>query len=241
MSTPQILTPVTLLTHATPFIENANNLLQQSNNAIIDSSDADAKCADAIKICTVQLDKLDKARRSLVDPLNAHVKWINGEFKKVAATIEQAKENFKAKSLEWKKAEERRQREESERLKREAEEQALAAAEQAQAAGNAAAAEAALEIAIATPDMPVKTIARGDYTGASSSIRREWKGEAVNVVEICRGIVEGRVPPSVIREFSKNEINRWAKAEAEKRSLPDESEAVVDGIRVYHAESLANR
>lgn len=233
MTDAKILTPAALITHATPFIDAANNLLAQANSAVIDSRESDAKAADAVKLCNARLRSLDESRRSLVDPLNAHVKWINTEFKKVAQTLEEAKRLISEKALAFKLAEEDRQGKEQEALRKEAEEQAIADAEAAQNAGDEERAEALLDMAASTPEGKTNVVARGDYTGASSSIKRDWKGEVVDIQEVCRGIADGKVPTSLIKEFSKTELNAFAK------SIGKESR--VFGIKIEHKPSLSTK
>jgi hypothetical protein len=62
------------------------------------------------------------------------------------------------------------------------------------------------------------------------STRGDWKGDVADPIAACKAIAEGRLPVSLIREWSKSELNRLAQ-EAQK-------EGVVDGIRFEKKQSL---
>lgn len=212
MSTPQILTPTVLLTHAQPSIDNANSLLGQSERAVIDSQEAFDKLADAIKITIAQEKKVDEVEGKLVDPLTAHVKWIRAQFKPIKDALAKAKENFKAKGLAWSQAEEKRRAAEAAELQRIADEQALEDARVAQESGDTERANALIDLAASTPKADTSVKARGDFTGASAGTKYTWKGEVTDVREFCKAIANGELPVNYIdvSKLSKTLLNSFA-------------------------------
>lgn len=211
MATPEILTPGSLLTHATPLIENANNVLGQSRRAEISTKDDFDKAIDVIKVCTAEEKRATEALGKLVDPLTGHVKWIRDQFKPVFDALAEAKALFKQKALKWEQAEKKRQDEAAAELQRLAEEQALADAKAAQDSGDTERADNLLNLAAATPAAATGVKGRGAFTGASGSTKYTWIGEVVSVKDICAAIAEGKLPESVIKEISKTRMNTFAK------------------------------
>jgi hypothetical protein len=228
---PIIQTPAALVTQLEPFVQNANSLTEQAKRAEILTREHFAKAVDFIKICDANAKSVDEQRRALVDPLNAHVKWINAQFNPTRQAFVDAKDIMLSKAGAWKRAEDERVAKEAAEVQRLAEEQALRDAEAAQAAGDTARAEAIVAMAAETPPPPTTApAARGTLTGALGSTRGDWKGDVADPIAACKAIAEGRLPVSLIREWSKSELNRLAQ-EAQK-------EGVVDGIRFEKKQSL---
>ena len=91
MPEPKILTPSDLGTQVVPFTTNANELVSQAERAVIESQKQFNMSVDFIKVCTQQTTRAEEIRKSLVKPLNEHVKWINAQFSPIKDRIAQAK------------------------------------------------------------------------------------------------------------------------------------------------------
>lgn len=234
MAEPKILTPAVLTTHALPFTTNANNLMEQADRADIVGTEDFDRAVDHIKICQAQHNSAEDARKNLTAPLNNHVKWINAQFKPITDQLTKAKDLMKAKAAKWKVAEDKRIEEEAERARKEAEDQALKDAQEAADAGDDEKAEAIMTSAADTPeDKTTAPTGRGTFTGASGGIRRTWVGECANVKEMCAAICDGVLPETIIKEFSKLEMNNYAKTV--------EKEGVSNGIKITEKKDMAVR
>ncbi len=234
MAEPKILTPAVLTTHALPFTTNANNLMEQAERADITDMESFERAVDHIKICGSQHESAEDARKALTSPLNNHVKWINDQFRPITARLNQAKELMKGKAAKWKLAEDERVAAEEKRLREEAEEQAIKDAEDAIESGDPEKGEAIIDAAAATPQGETKApTGRGAYTGASGSIRKTWVGEVTDVKMVCEAVSRGILPESIIKEFSKKELNAYAKLHGK--------EEVVNGITITEKKDMAVR
>lgn len=232
MSTPEILTPATLLTHSQPSIANANNLLDQARRAEVKTQEDFDKIADAVKVCIAQEKMASETLGRLIDPLTAHVSWIRQQFAPIFETIADAKAMFKAKGLVWSQAEADRRAAEQEALRKKAEDQAIADAEAARAAGDNERAEQLLELAATTPIVDPKIRGRGGYTGASAGTKKTWKGEVVDVKAFCKAIADGTLSETLIdvSKISKTKLNGFADNQRK--------EGVFHGIRVVEQQDL---
>lgn len=232
MSTPEIVTPASLLTQAQPSITNAENLLAQSLRAEIKTQDDFDKLADAIKIVIAQEKRAKEALGRLIDPLTEHVDWIRKQFKPIFDMLEEAKNNFKEKGLAWSREEKARLDAEQEELRRKAEDQALADAEAARAAGDTERAEQLLTLAASTPIVDAKVKGRGGNTGASAGMKRTWKGEVTDVKAFCKAIADGALSETLIdvSKISKTKLN--AVADNVRK------EGIYHGILIVHKEDL---
>lgn len=214
MPSPKIQTPATLLTHSQPLIDNANNLTEQAERAVVSDAEEFANATDFIKICQGQFTMAEDARKAITGPLNEHVKWINAQFAPITSALTNAKDKVSVKAATWKQAEDKRVREEAAEAQRIADEQALKDAEAASEAGDDARAEAILEVAAETPAPVSKApTARGTLTGATGGTRTDWKGEVKfdDIMDVCKGIVAGKLPINIVKEWNKTVMNALAK------------------------------
>lgn len=235
MSEPKILTAGDLGTQVVPFTTNANSLVEQAERAVIDSQDTFDMSVDFIKICGQQVNSAEEMRTAIVKPLNDHVKWINDQFKPIKTRIEEARGIMQRKALTWKQAEDKRVRDEAEAERKRQEDLALEQAAEAEAAGDEKLAEAIVDVAVATPKPPVTRApsGRGSLTGASGGISARWKGTVVDVKAVCTAIANGDLPNTVIKEFSKQQLNIIAKAHGKTE--------VKFGISIEEEQSLSVR
>ncbi len=213
MAEPKILTAAVLTTHALPFTTNANNLMQQAERAQVVDMESFERAVDHIKICGSQHTSAEDARKALTAPLNNHVGWINDQFRPITDLLNKAKKLMKEKGTKWKSEEDARVAAEEKQKREAAEEQALKDAEEAIESGDTEKGEAIIDAAAATPKgTTTAPIGHGGFTGASGSIRKTWVGEVANVKDVCAAIADGALPESIIKEFSKKEMNAHAKS-----------------------------
>ncbi len=212
MAEPKILTAAVLTTHALPFTTNANNLMQQAERAQVVDIESFERAVDHIKICGSQHTSAEDARKALTAPLNNHVKWINDQFRPITDLLNKAKKLMKEKGGKWKSEEDARVAAKEKQQREAAEEQAIKDAEEAIESGDSDKADAIIDAAAATPKGETKApTGRGEWTGASGSIRKTWVGEVHDVQQVCDAIGRGFLPGSIVKEFSKKSMNEFAK------------------------------
>lgn len=213
-------------------VADANALVEQSSRVKgqITTVKDFSKGIDAIKLCNTVLERIDEARRSVTDPVNARIKWWNAEVKKITDTVEIAKTNYTTETMKFKREEDARRAADAEKERRLAEEQALADAQAAADAGDKERAEQLLSIATATPNQDTRLKGRGTFTGASGGSKLTWKGEVADVKVLCRAIADGNVSEKAIKEFSKSWMNSFANTTAK--------EGVFHGIKCFEKEDL---
>lgn len=157
-------------------------LLAQAERAVIDSPEAAENMTDMLKVVKMRKTKSEEARKSLVKPLNDHVKFINEQFKDAAAPLVQADHIGRRKLTDYMREQERIRREEEARIRKEEEERRLVEAEKLEQAGDADGAEKALEEAIHVPAAPRAAPTRGNF--ASSHTRKVWTHKLVDLSEV---------------------------------------------------------
>ena len=240
-STELIVSTADLVGQLHPFQEKANDLLAQADRAVIDSPEKADRGADFLKITKSAKRQLDDERKRLVEPYNRRIRTINGEFKKVTNQLDRAVDVANKKVLDFQLEQERKEREERERIEREAQERALEAAEEAEAEGKPEVADQILNLATDGEGPPEhRPKARGDLTGATTSIRKTWTGEIFNVRHVCRAIADGHLPESLIKEWSQRQLNELARAYGETAPA-DVEEMAQYGINYKLTAGLTTR
>ena len=132
----------------------ASNLLNQVEKNEVCDDDTAGKMTELAAYAKGQKAQLEKARKTLVKPLNDHVKMINAEFKNVTDQYEQVITAARAKISPYMAEKARREREERERQERErAEAEATRQAEIAAEAARLAAEKAQQPDVYQTPDL----------------------------------------------------------------------------------------
>lgn len=161
--------------------------------------------------------RAEKARRFLVDPLNAHVKAINAAFAQVTDPLDVAERAVKARSNAWQALEDARiAREQAEQRRMERE-----AAEQARKLADAGVPAELIEQVVEQPPPPVAEPARGPVrseSGAGIKFVMRWKIEVENIA---------LVPPAFLL------VNEAAVLGAVRAG------AVVPGIRAWQEKEAA--
>lgn len=207
------------------------DLQGQVDRVVIESNDVFTRAGDLMKVINVQKKKHDEARRALVDPLNAHVKFINDSFRPHTTALDAAKSSLKAKMDEWAQKEADRIAAEEAEARRKAEEDALAMAEVAEAAGATDIAEEVMAKAAAEPKKRSGVVGRSDF-GTTTSIRKDWKFEVEDIKALCAAVAAGQVP---VEAVMANE--QWIRGQVNTIK----GDIGVPGVRVYQQASSAVR
>lgn len=215
-----------------PLAKNTSELAEQVERAVVDSEESLSKAGDLYKIITTQIKKGEEARTALVKPLNDHVKWINQQFKPISTQLEGLKSTLKGKMDVFVEEQRKIADEKAAEERQKAEEEAMARAAELEQSGDKEAAAAALDAAAELPDTaPRSAIARGNY-GSSTSSRVDWKGECVDLKELCAAIGRGDLPTDFV-SVNQAKLNAFAaKKKVEKTNW---------GLRLYKKVSASVR
>ena len=169
---------------------------------------------------------LDKARRFLVDPLNAHVKRINEIFNKPKALYSQAESMGKEKVGAYLREQERIriQKQQEEQRKAEAlKKRRMTQAAKAMANGDQAKAQELVEKAHA---QDVAVVAPEAEAAEGSHTTTTWKAEVTDPLALIKGIAAGTVPwdPEMV-SFKQSVLDSKARSLKDKVKWP--------GVRFY--------
>lgn len=157
------------------FSGRAAEMLQAAKNLTIVDDVTLSEAADLLGNLKEYGKKIDGERKFLVDPLNSHVKSINGRFKPITDAIDKATSIVKSGVLGYQQEQQRRAAEEAKRRQQEMEAQALTEAAAAENNGEQIQAEATIDRAVRTAHREeVVTRAVGGLTGASANIQKRW-------------------------------------------------------------------
>ncbi len=178
-------------------VQEADSLLALASSYVIDSPEMrEAASADLKRVKALQK-SVDDQEKSITRPINEGLKRVRDMFRAPKEWLDKAEAKLKGACLAWDEAEARKRREAEQEAARKADEErrrlAEAAAREA-AAGNAETAEAIKEAAAMVAPAPVAI----ETKIAGEAHREVWSAEVTDVVAICRGVVEGRIPPIAV-------------------------------------------
>ncbi len=232
MATPMIMTPEALGKQTGPIVSKGANLLDQVSRVVISDDDILATAGDLAKVINTQIKKSDEARLALTKPLKDHCKFIEKSFKETTIPMNEAKAGLKIKMDEYVSARHKVQQEEAEEARKLAEKEALESAVEAEKSGDTDTAEAIVEAAAELPNTVAKApIARGNL-GSSTSTKKTWHGEVVDMKAFLKAIIDGDIPEDFI-EISQAKLNKLATSrKVEKTNL---------GIKLFSKVSAAIR
>lgn len=232
MSLPTVMTPEGLTKKVEPITNAIAQLEGQADRAVIETDESLATGGDLYKIINSQLKKNDEARTALVKPLNDHVKWINAQFKPNTESLTAILKKLKGKMDTFVADRQKKLDEQAAEEKRLAEEEALNRAAEHEAAGNSELADDIVDSAASMPTAAPKAgIARGGYGGATSS-RTDWKGECVDIKEMCAAIGRGDLPEDFV-SVNQARLNAF--------SLAKKVEKTNFGVRLFKKISASVR
>jgi hypothetical protein len=214
-----------------PYQVAAGELSAQVERGEVTNAETAGQMTDLVKIAKSQYKRAEDARKTLVKPLNDHVKWINSQFKSTTNELNQIETTGKRKIGAWQREEEKRQRAVAEAARKQAEEEALATAERAERDGNTTAVDTALDSATSIPEPPRSAPTRGRFGGVASS-RKVWKGEVTDLKALLRAIADDQAPAS-IAPVDQNSLNRLARNARGDSDIP--------GVRFYEDTSVQIR
>lgn len=147
-------------------------------------------------------------------------------FNKFLIPLKEAETVMRGLMKAYADAEDRKRRAEEERIRREQE--AMAAEEREKATMAALAkgdTEAAAEAAEKPVDVAPVVIAPTTPKAEGVTLPKVWKGNCLDVIAVCKGIAEGRVPFDVV-DVRAAQLNKFAASKGK--------EGVFDGIRCTH-------
>ena len=241
MTTDLIVSNADLATTVASYADKAQDLEGQAKRANITTVVESGRGADFLKIVKGLTKTAEEYRKGLIDPYNRRIKVINTEMKKISEPLKRATTIVNDKVLDFQLAEQKRQAIERKRIDDEAAQAALDAAEEAEKSGSPDVADQILELAADSEAETVHApVARGDLTGATSSVSMRWVGEVRNLKHLCQAVADGNLPESVIKEISQTELNRLAREHGAKASK-DATEIAQHGVVYFQKAGLTTR
>jgi hypothetical protein len=162
---------------------------------------------------------LEERRKQITKPLDDAKKSVMDLFRPATDACAALERIIKPKIAHYHNEQERIRREAQAKAEEEARKERArleAQAAKAREKGKEERAEA-LEIKAATTVAVTPAIATQKITGAS--VRKVWSAEVIDVIELCKAIVAGDIPPTVI-DFKQSELNRLATTWQNNRAFP---------------------
>lgn len=215
--------PITTLQVVDPnesaMVAQAKSFVEAANQIVISDQPTFEAAAKYLSENKSEQKRLDAERREIVDPLNDVVKKVNAKFKPATEALVTAEGIVKRKIGAYQMEQERIRREEQAR----AEERARKERERLEARAEKAAESGSIEKAAELQDRASTTVAVAPVaeTGKVSGIstRMAWVGEVTNIVELCKAIGNGDLPPTLI-DVKRSELNRVAATWQNTREFP---------------------
>lgn len=205
--------------------KKASSIVKQAQDLAVQDEQQLSEAVDFLGNVKAYAKDVDKERRFLVDPLNAHVKTINARFKPITDGLGKAEQVAKGKVLAYQQEQQRKAREEAARRQKEADDAALAAAQAAEKNGDTIGAEAAVDRASRTTYREVAVApAVGGTTGASASTQKRLACRITDVAALAKAF------PDVV-EVKQNKVLSLHRA-----GIKD-----VPGVEFYHEETVVVR
>lgn len=202
--------------------------------AIVTEVDA-MRATNALAEIGAMRKRSEATKKAVVGPLQDHVKFLNGEFKKAIEPLDQAEGIIKRGLLDYHQQQEQAAAE----ARRQAEAQAAAARQAAEAerqraevaarlAGQEAPAPAPVSVEVALPEVVhVPTV----HTAAgSTSVQKRWTYELEDIRALCAAVAAGEVSPEFV-ELAKGPTRKAVNAGV--RDLP--------GVRIYQEAGIMAR
>lgn len=175
---------------------------------------------------------LEKDRKELVDPLNAHVKKINAKFKPHATNIDNAIATANQKMTTYFREEERKRlkleadaaeksRKEQERLQKRAD----AAREKGQEE-KAEALEQSADLVVPAPVAETAT-----RQTASTTIAKTWSAQIYDKLSLIKAIASGKASMEYV-EANMTALNQAARSQKETMNVPGVRSVSKDSVRL---------
>lgn len=198
---------VTVEVHVPPQREEQGNALTAGATRtlklceafVIESPQDFELAAQELRKVGISIDALDSHRKDMTRPIDEAKKKIMDKFKPAIALLEQAKSALNGKMMGYRSEQERKRREEQ----RKAEEAAAKERERLEAEAKKLAKKSPGKAA-ELREQAAQTVAPVVAAAAVPTVkgvgtRKTWKcGEDVDVIELCRAVVDGRVPALAI-------------------------------------------
>lgn len=229
-----VLPALKLIPVLAPFKVGADNVDGQAGRAVIDTEEAYGKASNLATICQQNWDQLEDLRKAVKGPVDDYAKFIQALFVPLQLKFKAAKDTTLAKMLTFQKAETARRAAAAEAVRKANEEAAQKLAEEAQERGDTATASAILDVATMAP-VPVAAprFTGSNAFGKSTSARKVWVASVAEPMVVLKAIIDGKLPISLIKEWSTSELNRIAGAV--------KAETTSNGLKIEFKESLQQR
>lgn len=196
-----------------PFETNIANLEAQAERAVVTSQESMQRAVEFCSIADGQRSQLETFRKATTGPVYDYWKYMNAMFQPLIARAEAASKKVSKLAVAFKQQEEERERQRQAEIQRRQEEEALKLAQQRESAGDTAGAQAIVEAAtMAPPPRPAPRMTMTSTSGRAFVTRKAWVGKVEKPMDVLKAIVEGKLPISLIGEWSQSELNKFAKA-----------------------------
>ena len=167
-------------------------LVEQANGLQVESSQQSDVANTILTKLNKTLKWADERKRDILRPLKNHIKWLEGEYKKSVAPLQEAKAGLQQRLMGWRAAEQRRIAEEEAKIRREEERR-----RKIQEAHAAKGHQVRQEITPVETPRPVPLEARD-----STRVRKQWDFEVVDVGQVPLDYLQ--VDTSAVREAIRN-------------------------------------
>jgi hypothetical protein len=142
--------------------------------------------------------QVDEQEKTITRPINEGLRRVRAMFALPKEWLTNAETALKAECLRWDSAESRKRAEaaaEAARVADQERQRLEAAAKREAEAGNTETAVAIAQAAAFVAPAPVVEAPKL----AGESTREQWSAECVDIIELCRGVVEGKNPPESVQ------------------------------------------
>lgn len=178
-------------------VQEASDLLALASSYAIDSPEMREAASLDLKRIKALAKSVDEQEKEITRPINTGLKKVRDLFRAPKEWLEKAEAALKTACLTWDDAQERERRRIAAEAARKADEERQrleAAAAREAAAGNTETAAAIKEAAAFVAPAPVEVAPKL----AGEAHREVWSAAVVDIVAVCRGVAEGKIPPQAV-------------------------------------------
>lgn len=178
-------------------VQEAESFLALAQSYRIDSPEMREAASEDLRRVKTLAKSIEEQEKEITRPINAGLKKVRDLFRAPREWLDRAEVALKSACLKWDEEQERERRRLAAEAARKADEERQrleAAAKREAAAGNVETATAIAEAATFVAPVPVEVAPKL----AGEAHREQWSAEVENVIEVCRGVAEGRYPPQAV-------------------------------------------
>lgn len=199
-------------------IAQLRQMPEQCKDLVVNDKESCQYAADIIRDAKVRGKRLDEWRKKITRPMDEAKKAVMDLFRPAQDAMADVEKIIKPKiakynaDLERERA--RKLAEAEEKARKEREELEELAALAAETGDN----DAAIDFSFQADSVVAEVPAFADEKISGVSIRKTWVGDVYDIVELCKAIGDGRIPPGVI-DVKQSEINKLANAWGTERDF----------------------